>query len=62
MRELFDYQDVYDEILDSMRDYFTRYKLQNLVIGLSGGLDSTVVAALAHACKVIYPELHINII
>ena len=62
MRELFDYCDVYNEILESMQSYFSRYKLQNLVIGLSGGLDSTVVAALAHACKVKYPELGLNII
>ncbi|MCG6551933.1 MAG: NAD(+) synthase, partial [Candidatus Magnetominusculus sp. LBB02] len=44
-------QDVYDEIYNALvlgtRDYVTKNGFKSVVIGLSGGIDSTIVACIA---------------
>lgn len=62
MRTIYDYEDVYNEIINSMSLYFDYNNIQTLVLGLSGGLDSTVVAALANGCKRKYPKLNLKLI
>ena len=57
--EPLDYKDVHDNIITGLCSYVNRYHLESLILGISGGIDSTVVAALAHevcertGCKLI---------
>ena len=47
-----DYKKFTEKSIDYLASYIERNKLQSLVLGISGGIDSTVVAALAsEACK-----------
>lgn len=41
-----DYQKIKDVIVKGIRDYFQKHNFQKAVIGLSGGIDSTVCAYL----------------
>lgn len=43
-----DYKDVHDNIITGLTSYINRYHIKSMVLGVSGGIDSTVVAALAH--------------
>src|SRR5690606_35611499 len=45
---------IYDALILGLRDYFTKSGFKNAVLGLSGGLDSAVVAALA--CEALGAE------
>lgn len=42
------YEDVFKNIVKGTSDYLTKYKLKAMVLGISGGIDSTVCAAI---CK-----------
>ncbi|MGO0123097.1 NAD+ synthase [Desulfothermobacter acidiphilus] len=44
-----DISDVYSALILGIRDYFRKTGFQKAVVGLSGGIDSSVVAALAAA-------------
>jgi len=47
-----DYKKFTEKSINYLISYIEKYKLQSLVLGISGGIDSTVVAALASkACK-----------
>ncbi len=48
--EPLDYEAVYNNIVTGMCSYVNTYHLDSFVLGISGGIDSTVVAALA--CEV----------
>lgn len=54
-----DYSKVVSEIRKSLKVYLLENKLQSLILGVSGGVDSALVAALA---KPICDELNIPII
>ncbi len=54
-----DYSKVVDNIRTSLRTYLLENKLQSLVLGVSGGMDSALVAALA---RPICDELNIPLI
>ena len=41
-----DYKMVYDQIIKQTGEYCKKYNLKSMVLGLSGGLDSTVCAAI----------------
>src|SRR5690606_8935293 len=45
---------IYDALILGLRDYFTKSGFKKAVLGLSGGLDSAVVAALA--CEALGAE------
>ncbi|MGY5859817.1 MAG: NAD+ synthase [Candidatus Thorarchaeota archaeon] len=49
-----DYQPVRKIIVDFIRDYVAKAGVKGVVLGLSGGIDSSLVAALA--CEAIGPE------
>lgn len=49
-----DYSIVFDEIVKQTGEYCIRYNLKSLVLGLSGGLDSTVCAAIGYEVSRIY--------
>lgn len=44
--EELDYKMVYDQIIKQTGEYCKKYNLKSMVLGLSGGLDSTVCAAI----------------
>lgn len=51
-KEIRPYNEVYNIIVNRMIEYMQQSNLDTFVLGISGGIDSTVVAALAHmACK-----------
>lgn len=43
-----DYAKLFEHIVAETTDYVTRNKLQAMVLGISGGIDSTVCAAICH--------------
>lgn len=47
MREL-NYETVYYDILNQFKTYIECHNLKSMILGFSGGLDSTVVGAIAH--------------
>jgi NAD+ synthetase len=49
-----DYSQVFDEIVKQTGEYCIKYNLKSLVLGLSGGLDSTVCAAIGYEVSRIY--------
>ena len=53
------YDKITDNIRNKLRNYITTNKIESLVIGLSGGIDSAVCAALA---KPVCDEHHIDLI
>ena len=40
------YEHVYKTIQKSLKEYLDTYGIKNVVLGISGGIDSTVVAAI----------------
>lgn len=62
MRKIKDFEELLDEMMDSAAHYFMTNKIKNLVLGLSGGLDSTITAAIVDIMKKKYPELELNLI
>lgn len=55
-----DYEPVRKIIVDFIRDYITNVGMKKTVLGLSGGIDSSLVATLA--CQAIGPENVLGII
>lgn len=49
-----DYSQVFEEIVKQTGEYCVKYNLKSLVLGLSGGLDSTVCAAIGHEVSRTY--------
>lgn len=47
MNEL-NYEVVFNVLVDELIDYLTKNNLKAMVLGISGGIDSTVVAAICH--------------
>ena len=45
------YEKIYNNIIDITGAYIQKHKLNSLVVGLSGGIDSTLTASLAHQIK-----------
>lgn len=54
-----DYQQIYDNMVNSVSDYLKENDLKAMVLGISGGIDSTVVAAI---CRIVSNETHIPLI
>ena len=48
MKKITDYGKVFDIIVKRTEDYICSNKLKCMVLGISGGIDSTVVAAICH--------------
>ena len=40
--------EVFETLITRVADYLTKYGLKSMVLGVSGGIDSTVVAAICH--------------
>ena len=50
------YKKVFDTMVSETAHYLTKNGLKTMVLGLSGGLDSTVTAAICHEVVARYPE------
>lgn len=48
------YEHVYKTIQKSLKEYLDTYGIKNVVLGISGGIDSTVVAAIVHGMKDVH--------
>lgn len=48
MQEITDYGKVFETLVEKTQDYIVRNNLSAMVLGISGGIDSTVVAAICH--------------
>lgn len=48
MEDKKDYKLVFDNIVEDLRQYVIKNKLKSMVLGISGGIDSTVCAAICH--------------
>lgn len=44
----YNYSDVFETLVQGTATYITRYGLRAMVLGISGGIDSTVSAAICH--------------
>ena len=42
------YSEVFAKLVDGTEDYVRKCGLKSLILGISGGIDSTVVAAIAN--------------
>ena len=48
MKEITDYGKVFETLVQKTQDYIVGNNLSAMVLGISGGIDSTVVAAICH--------------
>lgn len=44
----FNYEELFNQMVSFTKDYITKCKLHSAILGISGGIDSTVVAALLY--------------
>ncbi|MBQ3731467.1 MAG: NAD(+) synthase, partial [Muribaculaceae bacterium] len=51
-----DYKRVYETMVNETAKYLINNRLKTMVLGLSGGLDSTVTAAICHEVVKSHPE------
>lgn len=52
-----DYKRVFDTMVEQTATYLRNHGLKTMILGLSGGLDSTVTAAICHEVVGRHPEL-----
>ena len=52
-----DYKKVFETMVDETAKYLSDHRLKSMVLGLSGGIDSTVTAAVCHEVVKRHPEL-----
>lgn len=48
MKEELNYEKVFNTLVDKTAEYLTKNNLKAMILGISGGIDSTVVAAICH--------------
>jgi NH3-dependent NAD+ synthetase len=48
MKPITDYGEVFETLVEKTQDYIVGNNLNCMVLGISGGIDSTVVAAICH--------------
>lgn len=48
MTEMEKYQHIYNQMVKATEDYLNKFGLKTMVLGISGGLDSTVTASICH--------------
>ena len=57
MTEITDYGEVFGTLIEKTEEYILGNNLHAMVLGISGGIDSTVVAAVAAASVVVANKL-----
>ena len=48
MKEITDYSKVFNTLVEKTKDYIVNSNLKAMILGISGGIDSTVCAAICH--------------
>jgi NAD+ synthetase len=48
MKEITDYDKVFETLVQKTQDYLVNNNIKAMILGISGGIDSTVVAAICH--------------
>ena len=48
MKKITDYSKVFDTLVEKTKDYIVNNNLKAMILGISGGIDSTVCAAICH--------------
>ena len=48
MKEINDYGEVFEKIVQKTSEYLTNNNIKTMILGISGGIDSTVCAAICH--------------
>ena len=48
MKEITDYSKVFDTLVEKTKEYIVNNNLKAMILGISGGIDSTVCAAICH--------------
>ena len=57
-----DYKKVFDTMVNETTKYLTDHRLKSMILGISGGIDSTVTAAVCHEVVNRHPELGLKLI
>lgn len=57
--EKLDYSNVFENIVNGTCDYLKKWNIKKMILGISGGIDSTVTAAI---CKEVYNRTNIELI
>ena len=57
-----DYKKVFDTMVNETTKYLTDHRLKSMILGISGGIDSTVTAAVCHEVVNRHPELGLKFI
>ena len=57
-----DYKKVFDTMVNETTKYLTDHRLKSMILGISGGIDSTVTAAVCHEVVNRHPELGLKCI
>ena len=57
-----DYKKVFETMVDQTSQYLSAHHLKTMVLGLSGGIDSTVTAAICHEVVRRHPALGLKFI
>ena len=52
-----DYQKVFETMVHETKKYMEDHNVWSMILGISGGLDSTVTAAICHEVEKLNPEL-----
>lgn len=52
MKEKLNYEKVFNTLVDKTAEYLIKNNLKAMVLGISGGIDSTVVAAICHEVSI----------
>ena len=55
-RNIYNYETVFNVMVEETAKYLKKNGLKTMVLGISGGLDSTVCAAICHEVTERYPE------
>ena len=57
MRSILNYSDVFKILVEETRNYLVENGLKAMVLGISGGIDSTIVAAICHEVNKLEPNI-----
>ena len=53
MKQITNYRQVFERLVNKTKEYIVNNGIQAMILGISGGIDSTVVAAICHEVSVI---------
>lgn len=53
MKEITNYKLVFKKLIQKTKEYIINNNIQTMVLGISGGIDSTVVAAICHEVSIL---------